>query len=162
MRTLASDFNDFDHFSSKYKTISNKEEKLKIYNLTVVAGKEFNVKKELMWALIGTESSFKNIKTGSSIGYTQLQLPTAKWIWEKYKTKMLKEKIACPKVKSDLYDAKTQIFISTAYVDFLSKMFKGNLKTTMMAYNAGISGYKKVNNVWYYKKIIGAKSTIAH
>lgn len=156
----AADFKSFDLFSSKFKTISNKEEKLKIFNLTVTAEKEFGIKKEIIWALIAVESSFRNINSGSSIGYTQLQLPTAKWIWEKYEKEMLFYKIKKPQSKSDLMDLKTQILISTAYLEFLTKYFNGNFKIALMAYNAGITGYKKANNYWYYEKIIKQKKQI--
>ena len=43
-------------------------------------------------------------------------------------------------------------------IRFLNKYFNGNLKIALMAYNAGITGYKKANNYWYYEKVMKQKN----
>ena len=157
---FGAEFKHFNAFTKKFETINKKEEKQNIYDLTTIAAKEFGIKKELLWALIAVESSFRNIANGASIGYTQLQLPTAKWIYEKYEPQLKKLGVSKPKTRTDLFNPKTQILISSAYLNYLLKMYKGNLNTTLMAYNAGANGYKKANNHWYYQKIYKQMSKI--
>lgn len=152
-KAFGADFKGFDSYTSKFKTINKKEEKTEIFNLTTMAEKNFGIKKELIWALIATESTFRNIKNGASIGYTQLQLPTAKDVFEKNKTILIKLGVSKPKTTSDLKNPKTQILISVAYLKDLKEKFNGNMRIVLRAYNAGPSGYKKANNDWYYEKI---------
>ena len=159
-KAFGSDFKSFDSFKFKFKTINKKEEKSDIYNLTVIAEQNFGVKKELIWALIAVESSFRNIANGASIGYTQLQLPTAKWIFEKYEKQLLRLGVSKPKTRNDLFNPKTQILISSAYLNYLLKIYNGNWDTTLMAYNAGPNGWKKAKNHWYYQKIYKQMSKI--
>lgn len=159
-KAFGSDFKSFDSFTSKFKTINKKEEKSDIYNLTVIAEQNFGVKKELIWALIATESTFRNIKNGASIGYTQLQLPTAKDVFEKNKALLTKLGVSKPKTIKDLEKPKTQILISAAYLKNLKEKFNGNLRISLRAYNAGTSGYKKAKNDWYYEKIKKQMSAI--
>lgn len=158
--TFGAEFKHFDAFTKKFETINKKEEKQNIYELTKIAAKEFGIKKELIWGLIAVESSFRNIANGASIGYTQLQLPTAKWIFEKYETQLSKLGVSKPKTRKDLFDAKTQILISSAYLNYLLKIYKGDLNTTLMAYNAGPNGWKKAKNHWYYQRIYKQMSKI--
>ena len=157
---FGAEFKRFDAFTKKFETINKKEEKQNIYELTTIATKEFGIKKELIWALIAVESSFRNIANGASIGYTQLQLPTAKWIFEKYEKQLLRLGVSKPKTRNDLFNPKTQILISSAYLNYLLKIYNGNWNTTLMAYNAGPNGWKKAKNHWYYQKIYKQMSKI--
>ena len=152
-KAFGSDFKDFDSYTSKFKTINKKEEKTEIFNLTTAAEKQFKIKKELLWALMATESAFRNIKNGASIGYTQLQLLTARDVFEKNKAVLIKMGVSKPKTIKDLSNPKTQILISAAYIKDLKEKFNGNLRLALRAYNAGPSGYKKAKNDWYFDRI---------
>ena len=149
----AANYKSFDVYTNGFKTIKKTEEKQKIYNLTKLVETEFKIKKELMWALIATESSFKNVTNGVSIGYTQIQLGTAKDIYKKYEQQLKSLGVKPPKTINDLKNPKTQILISGAYLRYLIDKFKDQ-NIALRAYNAGPAGFVKAKNSWYSKRII--------
>lgn len=138
----------------------NKKEQIKIWNLSNEAKEVFGIDRTLLWAIIASESSFRNVSNGKSIGYPQIRLITAKDVYKRYEKEFKLLKIEEPKNNNDLKSPEVQICIASAQLNYLSKKFKGNKIKVLRAYNAGTKGMYKVNNLWYAKKVIKKQKEI--
>lgn len=147
---------ELDNFASKFT--SDKKLKEEVYNASLIAERLYKIDQKLIYSLIATESSFKNVgNSKGSIGLCQVQLPTAQYLYKKYKMQSM---LSYPKSDKDLYNVYTNILVSACYLRYLQDSLDLNLYNTLRAYNAGPSGYKKVNNKKYADKVLNYKMTI--
>ncbi len=93
-----------------------------------VYSEKYGVDKSLVYALIKAESNFKAdaVSRKGAKGLMQLMESTAVWCGDKIGYKDL-----------DLFDPGTSIEIGTYYLSYLLKMYNGNERTAVAAYNAG-------------------------
>ena len=98
---------------------------------------EFNVSKDLIYAIIKTESNFNaDAKSAKdAIGLMQIIGPTGEWIAETLGFDDFYEDI--------LFDPETNIKMGTYYISYLLKMYENDEKCALCAYNAG---YKNVDS----------------
>ena len=157
-RIKASEETIYYKLTDEYKM--NKEEQIKVFNLSNEAKEVFGIDRTLLWAIIASESSFRNVSNGKSIGYPQIRLITAKDVYKKYEKEFKLLKVKEPKTNNDLKSPDVQICVASAQLNYLSKKFKGNKIKVLRAYNAGTKGMYKVNNLWYAKKVIKKQKEI--
>lgn len=95
---------------------------------------------ELLQALIATESGFnaRAVSPKGAIGLMQLIPPTA----ARYGVKDDKESLAQEK----LTDPRTNIHAGSSYLNYLIKLFPGELELAIAAYNAGEGAVKRAGN----------------
>ena len=134
------------------------------------ASKEYSVPKELVYAVIKTESSFKSDAKShkGAIGLMQITPETYTWLCEKNKV---------TDVDTDrLYKPEENIIYGTMYLDYLYSRFE-NWENALAAYNAGptkvsewidegrIDEYGVLNDIpyketrEYVEKVIKARDT---
>jgi soluble lytic murein transglycosylase len=99
--------------------------------------KEFNISKQLVFAVIKAESAFNNkaVSVAGAVGMLQLMPATAKDIAKSIKVK-----------EFELKDPADSIRFGTYYLSWLSRFFKGNRREMVAGYNAG------AGNVQLWKK----------
>ena len=92
--------------------------------------KEFDVEKELIYAMIKAESNFKAEATSNkeALGLMQILESTAKEVAKELELEITKEEILNPE---------TNIAIGTKYISNLIKKY-GNIELAIASYNAGI------------------------
>lgn len=91
---------------------------------------KYGIKKELVTAMISTESKFKKnaVSHKNAKGLMQLKEETAKWCMEKYDIEANSE---------NLYSPRLNIEIGCAYMHYLLDKFGGSTPLALAAYNAG-------------------------
>lgn len=149
---------ELENFASKFT--SNKKLISEVYKASEIAEREANIDRKLIWSIIAVESGFKNISnTSNSVGLCQLQLSTAQYVYEKNKKKLAKY-IVYPTSKSSLYHVRTNILLSAYYLKYLKESYNLSTYSALRAYNAGPSGYKKVNNSWYSDRVMKYRNSL--
>ncbi len=122
---------------------------------------EAKVDESLIFAVINAESSFNSraVSKVGAVGLMQIMPTTANYVCEMYNLEPISS-------KEDLFNEKLNIRIGTFYINYLLKKFNGNLKYTLVAYNAGenkVQEWLKSNNfdlvaypssLNYYKKVV--------
>lgn len=95
---------------------------------------------ELLQAVIATESGFnaRAVSPKGAIGLMQLIVPTA----ARYGVKDDKDSLA----EEKLTDPKTNIRAGSSYLNYLIKLFPGELELAIAAYNAGEGAVKRAGN----------------
>lgn len=97
---------------------------------------EFNVDKNLVYAIIAAESSFDKeaeSRVGAK-GLMQLMPDTAEW---------LKEKYSLPVDATQLFDENVNIMLGTCYISYLLQRFDNDVTLVIAAYNGGEGNVKK-------------------
>lgn len=102
---------------------------IKYQQIVEEASQKYNIDKYFIYAVISTESSFReDIESHAGAkGLMQVLPSTAEWLNEKYKLNLDEE---------NLFDPKTNIEFGCCYLSFLIQKFEV-LKTACAAYNAG-------------------------
>jgi soluble lytic murein transglycosylase len=102
---------------------------------------KYGIKKELVTAMISTESKFRKnaVSHKNAKGLMQLKEETAKWCIEKY---------GIDENDETLYSPRLNIEIGCAYMHYLLDKFGGNTLLALAAYNAGEGNVLK----WVDKK----------
>lgn len=97
---------------------------------------KYGIKKELVTAMISTESKFRKnaVSHKNAKGLMQLKEETAKWCIEKYDIDENDE---------TLYSPRLNIEIGCAYMHYLLDKFAGNTPLALAAYNAGEGNVSK-------------------
>lgn len=155
--SLLADIRELERFASPWKV--DKVVLQSIYDASVIVEKEVKIDKKLIWSLIAVESEFKNITNyTNSIGYCQVQLSTSKYVYDMYKLRLAKYIVRPTKIAS-LKHIRTNVLLAGFYLDYLQKL-TGSRYNALRAYNAGPSGYKMINNDWYYRRIMKYRMTL--
>jgi len=91
---------------------------------------KYGIKKELVTAMISTESKFQKnaVSHKNAKGLMQLKEETAKWCMEKYNIEGNSKNLYLPRLN---------IEIGCAYMHYLLDRFDGNIPLALAAYNAG-------------------------
>ena len=108
---------------------------------------KYGVEKSIVYAVINVESGFdtKTVSRVGAIGLMQIMPTTA----EDCAKKLQLEDV-------DLYDVETNIKIGCYYISYLMKLFDGNIKNVLSAYNWGlgnVNDWIKEGNVDEYGSI---------
>ena len=93
--------------------------------------KEYDLDKNLVYAVIKAESNFAHdaVSGKEAQGLMQIMGTTGEWISEKIGISDF--------TQDELKDPKTNIEMGTFYISYLLKMYNGNEKNALCAYNAG-------------------------
>lgn len=91
---------------------------------------EYNLDKDLVYAMIKTESNFNHeaVSGKRATGLMQIMEPTGRWIAEQWGE---------PFDVSSLSEPETNIRMGCFYIAYLMEMYQGNKKCALAAYNAG-------------------------
>jgi len=109
--------------------------------------KEYNVQKELIYAMIKAESNFKHnaVSSKEAMGLMQILESTAYEVAEELEKQITKEEILNPEIN---------ICLGTKYISNLIKKY-GNIEIAVASYNAGIGNV----DTWIEKGIIQKNAT---
>ena len=110
---------------------------LEYVDIVESCAKEYTIPKELIYAVIKTESDFKSdaVSNKGAIGLMQITPDTFDWLCMKNSDS-----------DSDpdrLYKPEVNIRYGTLYLDMLYSEFDGDMKTALAAYNAGPNNVRK-------------------
>ncbi|MEZ0535905.1 lytic transglycosylase domain-containing protein [Caldicellulosiruptoraceae bacterium PP1] len=99
--------------------------------------KKYNIDPYLVCAVIKSESNFNNkaISLKNAKGLMQITDSTAFWISEKLNIENFRSEM--------LFNPDYNIMFGTWYLSYLINYYNGNIKYTIMAYNAGLSNVNK-------------------
>jgi len=102
------------------------------------ASSRFGIDPALVAALIYGESHFneKAISRAGAMGLGQLMPATAEGMYKRYASGAIKE-LAGVDLAHDFWDAKTNIYLTTAYLAGLAGEFDGDITAALIAYNGG-------------------------
>lgn len=112
------------------EALLKKSHPLEYSDVVEKASKEHSVPKELVYAVIKTESSFKSdeVSHKGAVGLMQIMPDTYKWLCEKNKVS---------DIDTDrLYKPEENIIYGTMYLDYLYSRYD-NWENALAAYNAG-------------------------
>ena len=93
---------------------------------------EYSLDPYLVTAVIKAESNFNTYARSNkdAFGLMQITKETAEWI---------SGKLSAPEMTENLSEPETNIRMGCFYLDYLMKMYDGNVKNALCAYNAGFS-----------------------
>lgn len=133
---------------SSYLIVVEKNKLLKYDNLVASECSKYNINKNLVLAIIKTESNFNEniVSKKNAKGLMQLLDETASYIANLYQIEY----------SGNLFDAKTNITLGVAYLDYLYKKFN-RTDIVLASYNAGEGRVKK----WIDSGIITDKKIIS-
>ena len=99
---------------------------------------QYNIDKNLVYAIIKAESSFKEgaVSHKEALGLMQLMEPTASWIADKIDLDLSNGVV-------DIIRPKNNIKMGCYYISYLLKYYDGNITKMLCAYNAGIGNVSK-------------------
>ena len=108
---------------------------VKYKNVVETCCREYSLDKNLVYAIIKTESNFKKdaLSHKGAKGLMQVTDDTAKWCIEKFNLS----------VSDDVYDERSNITIGCAYLSYLMEHFSGEISSAVAAYNAGQGNVSK-------------------
>ena len=94
--------------------------------------KEYSLDPYLIYAVIKAESNFDTYAQSNkeAFGLMQITKDTAKWI---------SGKLNSPELSENLFIPEANIRMGCYYMDYLIKMYDGNIKNALCAYNAGFN-----------------------
>jgi soluble lytic murein transglycosylase len=104
-------------------------------NVVETCCREYSLDKNLVYAVIKTESNFKKdaLSHKGAKGLMQVTDDTASWCIEKFNLS----------VSDDIYDERSNIIIGCAYPSYLMEHFSGEISSAVAAYNAGQGNVSK-------------------
>ncbi len=112
--------------------------------------KMYGVNRYVVYSIIATESNFRNVfgDNGESIGYGQIQFPTAMFVKKKFG---LHEDLSRERLIEDI---DLQLKYTVLYIKYLYELNDNDVKATLLSYNAGPLNFKKNRfNSQYYEKV---------
>ncbi len=123
------------NFGKAQRFIGSKLYPIKYSEYVDKASEEHNVKKELIYAMIRTESHFKKdaVSSAGAVGLMQLTPETYEWLCRLR---------GIDYVDGGLYDPSINIDFGTYLINYLYKEFDGDEKLVIAAYNAGPDNVK--------------------
>ena len=103
--------------------------------------KQFGLQ-DIIPSIIGLESSFGLFKIGDdgkSLGISQLQFKTVKWLLKKQNIEMLDDNLRYLLT----FDIEFNIIVSCSYMNYLIKKMKGDKRKAILSYNVGLTNVRK-------------------
>ena len=134
------------YYNSKIK----EEEVLQLEKTVHKYEKIYGINRYVVYSIIATESNFRNIfgDSGKSIGYGQIQLPTAEFMKKKFQ---LDEELSKKRL---IEDVDLQVKYTVLYIKYLYELHDQDIKATLLSYNAGPLNFKKNRfNSKYFEKV---------
>ena len=124
-------------FSEQFLTTNQKEIIKQSYKIS----KQFGLH-DIIPSIIGIESSFGLFKHGDdnkSLGITQMQFKTAKWLLKKQNIEMSDDNLKYLLTN----DNEFCIIVSCLYLNYLIKKMKGDKRKAILSYNVGLTNVRK-------------------
>ena len=118
-------------------TVNQKEIIKQSYKIS----KQFGLQ-DIIPSIIGIESSFGLFKIGDdgkSLGISQLQFKTVKWLLKKQNIEMLDDNLRYLLT----FDIEFNIIVSCSYMNYLIKKMKGDKRKAILSYNVGLTNVRK-------------------